>query len=121
MIGDANGVLGEGGVVVAVGVGGGRAEVLQVVVGDGVGVGAERGERESGFLGLEGEGIDFDFVEEVFAALLAGKKIVDPGNQGVTAELERVAIGIEAEGFGKLAAVFTGGAGEKIGASDAID
>ena len=32
MVGDANGVLGEGGVVVAVGVRGGAAEILQIVV-----------------------------------------------------------------------------------------
>ena len=86
-----------------------------------VSVGAQRGERQSGFLRFEGEGIDFDDVEKIFAALLAGKEIVDPGEKGVAAELERVAAGIEAEGFGKLGAVLASGAGKKIGASDAVD
>jgi len=121
MVGDANGVLGEGGVVVAVGVGGGRAEVLQVIVRDGVGVGAERSERESGFHGFESKGIDLDDIEETFAALLAGEEVVDPGDEGVAAEFEGMAAGVESEGFGKLGAVFASGAGELIGASGAID
>ena len=121
MIGDADGVLGEGGVVVAVGVGAGWAEVLEIVVRDLVGIGAEGSEWESGFLRLEGEGIDLDFVEEIFAALLTGKIVVNPGDEGVAAEFEGVAAGIEAEGFGQLGAVFAGGAGEQIGASDAVD
>ena len=121
MIGDADGVLREGGVVVAVGIGGIGAEVLQIVVRDGVGVGAERGEREPGFHGFEGEGIHFDGIEEIFAALLAGEIIVEPGDEGVAAELEGMAAGIEAESFGKLGAVFARGAGEQVGASDAVD
>ena len=42
MVGDANGVLGEGRVVVAVGMRGGAAEILQIVVWDFVSVGAAR-------------------------------------------------------------------------------
>ena len=53
--------------------------------------------------------------------MLAGKEIVDPGDEGVAAELEGVAAGIEAEGFGKLGTVFARGAGEQIGASNAVD
>ena len=113
MIGGADGVLGEGGVVIAVGIGGICAEALQVVLRDLVGVGAERGERQSGFHGLEGEGIDFDDVEEIFAALLAGKIIIEPGDEGIAAELEGMAAGIEAESFGKLAAMFASGAGSR--------
>jgi len=121
MVGDPDGVLSEGGVVVAVGVGGGGAEVLQIVVRHRVGVGAEWRQRQSGFLRFEGEGVDFDFVEKVFTALLAGEEIVDRSNEGVAAEFEGVVAGIEAEGFGELGAVFAGGARELIGASDAID
>ncbi len=35
--------------------------------------------------------------------------------------LKRMVTGIEAEGFGKLGAVFASGAGEQVGASDAVD
>ena len=121
MIGDADGVLGEGGVVVAVGVGGICAEVLQVVFRHGVGVGAERGEWEPGFHGREGEGIDFDGIEDIFTALLAGEEIVDPGDEEVASELERITTRIEAEGFGKLGAVLASGPGEQVGASYAVD
>src|SRR5580700_3160956 len=121
MIGDADCVLGESGIVVAVGIGGGWAEALKIVFRNGVGVGAERSERESGFHGFEGERIDFDDVEEIFAALLAGEVVVDPCDEGVATELEGMAAGIEAQRFGKLGAVFAGSAGELVGASDAID
>ena len=119
--GGADRILGEGGVVVAVGVGGICAEVLQVVFRHGVGVGAERGEWEPGFHGREGEGIDFDGIEDVFAALLAGEIVVEPGDEGIAAEFERVVAGIEAESFGELAAMFASGAREQIGATDAVD
>src|SRR5208282_3564075 len=121
MISDANGVLREGGVVIAVGIGGGWAEALQIVFRDGVSVGAEGSEWESGFHGFEREGIDLDDVEEIFATLLTGIVIVDPGDQGVAAELEGVAAGIEAKGFGELGAVFASGAGELVGAANAVD
>ena len=74
MVGDADRVLGEGSIVVAVGIGRICAEVLQIVVRDFVSVGAERSEWESGLHRFEGEGIDLDGIEQVFAALLAGKK-----------------------------------------------
>src|ERR1700691_4291398 len=119
MIGGADRILRECGIVVAVGIGSGGAEVLQIIMRDSVSVGAERGERESGFLRFEGKGVDLDGIENVFAALLAGKIIVEPGDEGVAAELERVAAGIEAESFGKLAAMFARGAGEQVRASDA--
>src|SRR5271168_659169 len=121
MIGDADGVLNEGRVVVAVGIGGRRAEALQIVFRDGMSVGAERRKRKSGFHGLEGEGIDFDYVEEILAALLAREVVVDPCDQGIAAELEGMAAGIEAQGFGKLGAVFARSAGELVGAPNAVD
>ena len=121
MIGNANCVLGKGGVVIAVGIRGGRTEVLHIVLRVGVGVGTKGRERKSGFLRLESEGIHFDLVEEVFAALLAGEEIVNPGDEGVAAEFEGVAAGIEAESFGKLGAVFASGAGEQVRAANAVD
>ena len=121
VIGDADGVLGEGGVVVAVGTGGIGAEALEIVVGDGVGVGAERGEWEPGFHGFKSERIHFDGIEDIFAALLAGEIIVKPGEEGIAAELEGMAAGIETQSFGKLGAVFASGAGEQVGAADAVD
>ena len=112
MIGDTNGVLRESSIVVAVGVGSGLAEILQIVVRDGVGISAKRSEWEPGFFRCKGEGVDFDFVEKIFAALLAGEEIVDPGDESVAAKLKGVAAGIETESFGKLGAVFAGGAGQ---------
>src|SRR5258708_39159098 len=91
MIGDANGVLGEGGVVVGIRMRCGTAKILQIVMRDFVGVGAKRAERKSGFHWSESEGIDIDGIKEIFAALLAGKEVVDPGEKRVAAEFEGVA------------------------------
>src|SRR5580698_8780102 len=121
MVGGSDGVLREGCVVIAVGVGRVRPETLQIILRDGVGVGAERGEWEPGFHRFEGEGIDLDDIEEIFAALLAGVVIVEQSNEGIAAELERMATGIEAQGFGKLAAMFAGGARELVGAANTVD
>ena len=121
MVGNTNRILNEGGVVVAVGIGCGWPEVLQVVVRHRMGVGPQRREREPGFLWFEGEGIHLNDIEEIFTTLLAGEKIVDPGDKSVAANLDGVAAGIEAEGFGKLGTVFASGSRELIGAPDAID
>src|ERR1700730_13970434 len=121
MIGYADGVLREGGIVVAVGIGKSRPEVLQVIVRNRVGVGAEGSERKSGLLRLEGERIHLDDVEKIFAILLAGIVIVNPGDERVAPELEGVAAGIEAESLGKLAAVFARGPGEQVGAPDTVE
>src|SRR5580698_6574762 len=121
MVCGANGVLREGSVVVAVGIGRRRTETLQIIFRDGVSISAKRRERQPRFHGFEGERIDLNDVEQIFAALLTGEVVVDPRNQRVTAELERMAAGIEAESLGKLAAVFARGARKLIGASDAVD
>ena len=120
MIGDTDGVLSEGGVVVGVGMGGGLAKTLEIVFGDGVRIGAEGAERKSGFHRFESEGIDFDGIEEVLATLLAGEEVVDPGEKRVAAELEGMAAGIEAESFGKVEAVLASGAGEQVGTADGV-
>src|SRR5260370_20320145 len=85
-----------------------------------MGVGAERRKRESGFHRREGEWIDFDGVEEIFAALLAGEKVVDPGEKRVAAELEGVSAAIEAESFSEMEAVLAGGARQDVGAADGV-
>src|SRR5258708_21317362 len=85
-----------------------------------MGVGAERRKRESGFHGREGEWIDFDGVEQIFAALLAGEKVVNPGEKRVAAELEGVSAGIEAESFGEMESVLAGGARQDVGAADGV-
>ena len=121
MIGKANRVLCEGGVVVAVGVGGGWSEILQIISWDCVSVGAERCEGKSGLHGFEGKRIDFDGIENVFAALLAGEEVVDPGKERVASELERMPAGIEAQSFSKLGAMFARGTGKLVGAANAID
>ncbi len=90
VIGDADGVLREGGIFVGIGVRCGASKVLQIIVGDFVGVGAQGCELHPGLEGHEGEGIDFDRIEKIFTALLAGKEIVDPGKQSVSAKLQRV-------------------------------
>src|SRR5271163_2786830 len=112
MIGGANGVLREGSVVVAVGIRGRRAETLQIIFRDGVGISAERSKRQPRFHGFECKRIDLDNVEQIFAALLAGEIVIDPRDERVAAELEGVAAGIEAESFGELAAMFARGAGK---------
>src|ERR1700740_360797 len=97
------------------------AEILQIVFRNFVGIGAERRERESAFLGREGEGIHLDGIEKIFTALLAGEEIVDPGDKGIAAELEGVAAGIEAESFGDVQAVLTGSARQYVRAADGVD
>lgn len=121
MIGDADGVLCESGIVVAVGVRSGLAEILQIVVRDGVGVGAERREREPGFLRFKGEGIDFNFIEKIFAALLAGKEIIDPRDESVSTKFKGVAAGIKTKSLCKLGAVFAGRTRKQIGTTDTVD
>src|SRR5260370_11339090 len=83
-------------------------------------VGAERRKRESGFHRREGEWIDFDGVEEILAALLAGEKVVDPGEKRVADELEGVSAAIEAESFSEMEAVLAGGARQDVGAADGV-
>src|SRR6202011_1943393 len=65
MVGDADGVLGEGGVFVGVGIRGGAAEILQIILWHFVGVGAERREWESCFHGRVSEGVDLDGIEKI--------------------------------------------------------
>src|SRR5258708_31079574 len=78
----------------------GAAEILQVVVRHLMGVGAQRGELKSSLHGLKSEGIHFDWIEEIFAVLLAGEKIVDPSNESIAAELPGVAVAFDAHRFG---------------------
>ena len=77
-----------------------RAKILDVILGDVVGIGAKRGQQQSGFLRLEGEWIHFDEVEDVLSAGLGGEIVVDPGEQGVAAELPGIAATFEADGVG---------------------
>ena len=79
MIGDADCILREGSIVVGIGMRGGLAKILKIVLGDLVGIGAEGRERKSGFHRCEGEGIHLDRIEEILTALPAGEEIVDPG------------------------------------------
>ena len=121
VVGDADGVLRESGVLISVGMRSGAAEVLQIVVRDFVGVRAQGAQRESGFHGLEGEGIDLDGIEKIFAALLAGEKIVDPSEEAVAAELPCIAAAFVADRFGEVQAMLAGLAGKKVGASYAVE
>src|SRR5882762_2008004 len=121
MIGDADGVLSEGGVVVGIRMRGGLTKILQIVVRDCVGVRAKRTERKSRFHGCKGEGIDLDGIKEILAALLAGEEIVDPGEKRVAAKLEGVAGSVEAQGFGEVQSVLTRRTGEQVGAADRIN
>src|SRR5580698_9412715 len=121
MIGNANGVLRECGVVVAIGIGGRWSEVLQIIVGYAVSVSAQRHQRQPAFLRCKREGIHLDGVEDVFAVLLAGEIIVNPGNEGIASKFQGVAAAVEAECFGKLGAVFAGGARKQIGTSNAVE
>lgn len=121
MIGHPDGVLRESSIVVAVGVRERGPETLQIVFRDRVRISTEWRERQSTFHRFEGKRIDLDNVEEILAALLTGKVIVDPCDERIAAELERVPAGIEAESFGKLAAALARGARKLIGASNAVD
>ena len=70
---------------------------------------------------LEGEGIDLDRVEKVFADLLAGEEIVDPGKQAITAELPGIAAAFQAHSLSQMQAMLAGLAREKVGASHAVE
>src|SRR5579863_8181989 len=84
-------------------------------------IGTERSQRKTRFLWFEAERIHFNNIEKIFAALLAGEKVVDPCDESVAAELEGMPASVEAESLGQLGAMFTRGAGKLIGATDAID
>src|ERR1700758_3497372 len=97
MVGDANGVLCKGRIVVAIGTRDRAAETLQIIMRHFVGIGPQRSEFHSGFLRFEREGIDLERIKEVLTTLLAGKIIVEPGEQRIDAKLPRIAAGIKAE------------------------
>lgn len=67
------------------------------------------------------KGLTLIRVEEVFAALLAGEEIVDPGEQSVTSELPGIAAAFQAHSLSEVQAMLEGLAREKVGASHAVE
>src|SRR6516162_8701177 len=86
-----------------------------------VGVGAERRELHSSFDGLERVRIDFDWIEEILTALLAGEEVEDGGEEAVTADLPGIAAALDVECFGNVQTVFACLAGEHIRSSRAVE
>src|SRR5882724_206683 len=120
MVGNSDRVLGESGIFIGVGIRGGAAEVLQIVVRDFVSVGAQRRELEPRFHRLKRKRIYLERIEEIFAALLARKKIVDLGEQAITAELPGIARTVVTESFGQMQAVLARLPRQQVGAPNAV-
>src|SRR5579863_758838 len=98
----------------------GLAKILEIVMRDGVGVGTKGAERKSGFLRFESEGVHFNRIEKIFSTLLAGEKVINPGEKRVAAKFQGVAAGIETEGLGEVETMLAGGAGEDVGTADGV-
>ena len=88
MICHPNRILRKSRVIVAVRVRRRRPEILQIVMRDRVRISPQRRQRKSGLLRFKGKRIDFNNVKNIFAALLAGEKIIDPCDQRVAPKLE---------------------------------
>jgi hypothetical protein len=86
-----------------------------------VGIGAQRGEFQSAFLGDEGEGVDFDLVEDVFAAGERWKEIVDLGEERVAAEFPRIPASLEIQRLRQVKAAFVGAPGQNGRPSKTFD
>src|SRR5689334_12411055 len=99
----------------------GGPEILDVVLGNLMGVGAEGREHQPVEHGLEGEGVDGDVVEDEFALGERGKVVVDPREERVTAEFPRVAAGVEAESLGQVQAVLSCAPGKNRGPSETVN
>src|SRR5579863_2603430 len=120
MIGKADGVLSEGGIVVGIGMGRGLAKILEIVMRDGVSVGTKGAEWKSGLLRFEGEGVHFNRIEKIFATLLAGEKVINPGEKRVAAKFQGMVAGIETEGLGEVETMLAGSAGEDVGTTNSV-
>jgi hypothetical protein len=121
VVGDADGVLQKASVLVGVRIGGRGTETLQIIMRDFMRVGAQPREFEAGFLGLEGERIYLDGIEDVLSSARRREEVIDPGEQHVAAELPGISLAFHAEGLGQMQAVLPGLPGKNGGASEALD
>ena len=72
-------------------------------------------------IGFKRERIHLDGIKKIFAALLAGKEIVNPREQPVAAELPGIARAFQANGFRQVQAMLAGLARQQVRASHAVE
>ena len=82
--------------------GDGRAEVLHVITGHVVGVGAQRRQGLAVFHRRISKRIHLDIVEVIFAAEHGRKVVVNPGLNEIDAELPAHPAGVVAHGIGDV-------------------
>src|SRR5205814_1530559 len=121
MIGQAHRVLREGGIFIGIRMRYGAAKIVQVVMRHLVRVGPQRGELKRSHLRFEGERIDLDGIEEIFAALLAREEIKNLGDERIAAELQRVAGAFYADRVREMHAVLAGFAWQHAGPADGVE
>src|SRR5579863_3088019 len=114
-VGHADRILGKGGILVRIGARSGAAEVLQIIMRYLMGKRPQRRQRQTLLLGHITVRIYFQQIEKKFTALLAGKEIVDPGEQGVAAKLPGISFRVEAQGFSKVQLMFAGLPRQQVG------
>ena len=102
MITDADVILDEPRVFIGVRMSYRVPEALQIVVRHLVSVGAQRSKLQRPMFRLKRKGINFDRIENVFSAKQGRKVVVDPGQQGIAAELPVLPVSLKADGFGHV-------------------
>src|SRR5438132_12225513 len=107
MIVNANCVLRKSRVLVRVRMRDGGTEALKIIVWHLVRGSTQRRKFQAAFHRLEGEGIHFDWVENVLPAAQRWKVVVDPCEQRVAAEVAGVAAAVQANGCGGGGAMLT--------------
>src|SRR5678809_790815 len=88
---------------------------------DFVGIGAQRRELQSGLSWLECEWVNLDRIEEVFAALLAGEEVINPGEKPVSTKLPGVTRSLHAESLCQVQPVLAGLAWKDVRAADPVE
>ena len=121
VIAHANRILSKAGVFVGVGMGVGRAEILDIVFRHAMSVGPKGRQLKAAFLGDERKRIDFDFVKNIFASGEGGEEVVDFGNERISAEFERVACFLQVQGLGEVEPIFIRATRQNGGSAEALE
>ena len=102
-------------------VGDGLPEILNIVAWHRVSKGAQRRQLGPENIGLEGERIDADVVENVFAAEGGREEVVNFGKQQVSAEFKRMTPVRHTQGVGDVQPAFIRAPGQDSGPAGAIN
>ncbi len=100
VVGHANRILQKACVFVGVGMSNCRAEVLDVIVRNSVGISSQRRKFQARLLRLERKLVHLDGVENVLPSGQRREEVVDPCQQCIAAEFPGISFALDAEGLG---------------------